>query len=133
MAEPDGEPARAPRPPLWHPRPQPRARLLTTIAVALIAAWGAGAVAVLSEHLVFASPSAPTAVVVEAVESLAHGEGTSQTYRVRLPDGSITRLHTTYILQAGDRVTAMVSRGRLTGRLFATPPHSAPERSGGRP
>jgi hypothetical protein len=133
MADPDGERVPATRPALWRPTPQPRARFLASTAVALVMAAGAVAMAVLVEHVVFASPSTPTVVSVEAVETLVQHEGASQIYRVRLPDGSTTRLHTTHILQGGDRVTAMVSRGRLTGRLFATPPHSAPVRSGGRP
>jgi hypothetical protein len=119
------------RPALWQPPARPQARLdraltfcLATLAV-LATVAGAG---VFAEPFVLASPARATIVTVLAVESLAQHEHTEPRYRVGLPDGSTARLHTPRVLQVGDRLTAMVSRGRITGRVFVGPPHSAPFR-----
>jgi hypothetical protein len=115
----------APRPPLWRAPARPRSLFALVLAVPLTIA-GASFALVFAEPLVLASPARATAVTVDAVESLAQGEHTEPRYRVRLPDGSSGRLSTPRVLQVGDRLTAMVSRGRITGRTFVTPPHSAP-------
>jgi len=116
-----------PKPPLWRAAMRPPSRLAWALAVPLTIA-GATFAVVLAEPFVLASPASATAVTVTAVESLAQHEHTEPRYRVSLPDGSSARLQTPRVLQVGDRLTAMVSRGRVTGRVFVSPPHSPPFR-----
>ena len=125
-----------PRPPLWRAAVRPRSPLARALAIPVTILGAACAVflgAYVVEPFVLASPAIATTVTVTAVESLSQGEHTEPRYRVSLPDGSGARLHTPRVLQVGDRLTAMVSRGRVTGRVFVTPPHSPPFRDPGTP
>ncbi|MET0554714.1 MAG: hypothetical protein ABW221_16860 [Vicinamibacteria bacterium] len=136
MEDDAGAAAYQPRPPMWTAAVKPRSPLerALTIAVALVATlFAVFCVVYFGEPFVLASHAEATVVTVSAVEALSQGEHTAPRYRVLLPDGSSERLHTPSVLQVGDRLTAMVSRGRITGRVFVGPPHSTPFRGAGTP
>jgi hypothetical protein len=116
-----------PKPPLWRAALRPPSRLTWALVVPLTIVGAVYAV-VFAEPFILASPASATAVTVMTVVSLAQHEHTEPRYRVRLPDGANAILETPRVLQVGDRLTAMVSRGRITGRVFVSPPHSPPFR-----
>ena len=113
------------RPPLWRPRATPRSPFLFPGIALLLAFLGAWA-CLIFEHVLFASPAAPAVVTITTIETAhAGGEGpASLRYRVALADGSAALFATPNVYAVGDRLSAMVSRGRVTGRVFVTSPYA---------
>ena len=81
--------------------------------------------------------TAPTPVLVEVQDVLAAQPDDSgppdYIYTVSLPDGARARYRSGRIYRAGDRVTLLYSRGKLTGRILLTTPALDTPRSSGRP
>jgi hypothetical protein len=93
-----------------------------TLLLAFLGAWAA----LVFEHVLFASPAAPAVITITTIEAAhAGGDGpASLRYRVALPDGSPAVFATPNVYGVGDRLSAMVSRGRMTGRVFVTAPYA---------
>jgi len=77
------------------------------------------------EEYFLVTPAQATSVTVVRIEnSLQTGEGPLYfRYAVTLPDGSQGRLWSEHLFKAGTRLSAMISRGRLTGRTIVKPPY----------
>jgi hypothetical protein len=122
-----GPPPYTTRPPLWQPPAEKRAsRIYAGIAVGLVLASFPALALVFGERVVLASAAIPLVVtVVEADRVHAHGDAPAELrYQVMLPDGVMAHLWSPHVYAVGDRLSAMVSRGRLTGRVFVTAPYA---------
>jgi hypothetical protein len=120
-------PGYRPKPPLWRP-PENRRRSATTIAISALALAFLGAVGTFPavESHFLATPAEPTAVTVGWIENAEHADEETPMYFhyvVTLPDGSRGRLASEHLFKPGDRLVAMISRGRVTGRTIISPPY----------
>jgi len=121
------EPDDQPKTPIWRPAGE---RERSTLAVAIILV-GIAAVGILLGTLqlegdFFSGPATETPVTIIAIESVSDADAyttRSVTYRVSLADGTQATLASPRTHKSGTRLVAMVSRGRITGRIFVTSPY----------
>jgi len=86
------------------------------------------------QHL-FSTPPTPVLVeVLNAVSARPDDSGPpSYVYMVRLPDGTRARYSSERLYRAGDHITLLYSRGKLTGRILLSTPAVDTFRSSERP
>jgi hypothetical protein len=111
--------AYAPKPPLWRSALPSRSQGVWLVVG--LTACGLYFGVALFESPFLASPAAPAAAQVTAIENVAHANdgGAAQIrYRVALSDGSTARMQTSRVHRVGDRLPVVLMRGHVTGRAF---------------
>lgn len=110
------------RPPLWQPEAASVSGRTWIAAVLALALGLVVTIGILGEY--FTGSALPLEVEVLRLDSSVPTDGpSSYRYWVRLPDGSESRFESARVYRPGDRVVAMASRGRLTGRVWLRSPH----------
>lgn len=126
------EPSYMLKPPLWRPARERRRSAITILLGGLaMVVMGAVASFPVVEKAFLSTPAHATPVTITAIENASHADEETPMYFhyvVTLPDGSSGRFASQTPHRPGEHLMAMVSRGRLTGRIIVSAPYVALER-----
>jgi hypothetical protein len=89
--------------------------MLGTVLATLVALLG-------GERLLSTDPEPVEITIVSRYGAIAGEEAPSFRYGVVLPDGSPAHYWSERVHTVGDRLTVLVSRGRITGRILLSEP-----------
>ena len=118
LADPSGY---KPKPPLWEPtkaKGASRFPVVATVVLSVLVLAG-----IILDTAFFSGPAVATPVTIVAIEGfqpVTHDTSEFTTYVLKLPDGRQARLVSTRRHLVGTKLTAMVSKSRITGRLVVS-------------
>jgi hypothetical protein len=120
----DGTDGYRPKPPLWRPKRAAAPTNHWMDALLVAAAGGLVALSFGGERLLLSTPPLRVPVTVQRVDAMHQDDSAPPTYSyaVLLPDGTIASYLSPRLHRQGDRLTLLLSRGRLTGRNLMSGP-----------